>query len=1038
MKRILLSCRWFVLVAAVSVAARHPALAQPPADAAKRVAEIERQLEELQKKLAELKSEKSATPVTQKAIELADMSTWKSVRGAAVSNNGEWFACRVGPAEGDGEIIVKQVKGTKEYKFPAGGGGGARGLPAAFAGLFGSPLSFSHDSKWFLFTVSASARPALPGVGGAATGPPASATTKTVLLNLVSGEKVEYDGIRRSAFSGEASTHLALHKNPVSATPTDSNALPAGTPPQIAAMLGRTVAPDRSGGSDLILRELANGSELTLGSVSEFSFDKKGRVLLVCLDSPGQTGNGIQRRTLASGVQVSLESGKAIYSRLAWSSDGEACTCLKSVDDKDFEGKLSSVVAFKNVAAATPEKVVYDPTKDTAFPKGMTISMNYTPHWSEEQTSLYFGIQELKKKGEGAAAPAAPPGAPDRGRNDADFEWQQPGPRRVPPGATGASAAPPPTDKPDLVLWHWKDSRLQSMQQVQAATDRNFSYLCVYHPKERKCIRLADDALKMVAPPTKGSWAIGRDVRPYQLMASLDGRMHQDVYAIDTTSGKKTKVLSQLRWFMGPSPDGQHFLYFEDGHYFTYELATAKSYKITGETPTSFVDTEDDHNVHKPPTPNLGFSKDGQWVLISDNWDIWKVPVHGGPGVNLTVDGKKNGVRHQSRLRFDPEEKGADLSVPQYFTILGERTKKAGIARLDPNKVGTTRLLWDDAVFGGFTKPKNSDLVFFTRETHKDPTDWYVADNSFAKPTRLTTAFPEQEKYLWSAGAKLVDYTSKNGDKLQAALFLPANYKQGQSYPTIVYIYEHLSDGLNRYTAPTANGFNKAYYTSHGYAVLMPDINYKINDPGMSAVACVLPAVDAAVATGVVDKSRIGLHGHSWGGYQTAFLVTQTNMFKAAVAGAPLTNLISMYSSIYWNSGSANQPIFESSQGRFTSGYLDNLEAYMRNSPVFHAKKVQTPLIILHNDKDGAVDFNQGVEYFNTLRRLQKPVVMIQYKGENHGVVKPANRRDYTVRMKEFFDHYLLGKPAPAWLKDGISHLQMDEHLKSRPTKGGG
>ncbi len=212
----------------------------------------------------------------------------------------------------------------------------------------------------------------------------------------------------------------------------------------------------------------------------------------------------------------------------------------------------------------------------------------------------------------------------------------------------------------------------------------------------------------------------------------------------------------------------------------------------------------------------------------------------------------------------------------------------------------------------------------------------------------------------------------------------------------------------------------------------MPDIRYHVNDPGMSAAWCVLPALEAAVSAGVVDPDRVGLHGHSWGGYQTAFLVTQTDQFRAAVAGAPLTDLVSMYSSIYWNTGSANQPIFESSQGRFTGDFLDQPDAYLRNSPVFQARKVTTPLMILHNDKDGAVDFNQGIEYFNILRRLRKPVVMLQYEGENHGLAKAENQRDYSVRMREFFDHHLKGEPAPPWLADGVERIDLERHLEER------
>jgi dipeptidyl aminopeptidase/acylaminoacyl peptidase len=193
--------------------------------------------------------------------------------------------------------------------------------------------------------------------------------------------------------------------------------------------------------------------------------------------------------------------------------------------------------------------------------------------------------------------------------------------------------------------------------------------------------------------------------------------------------------------------------------------------------------------------------------------------------------------------------------------------------------------------------------------------------------------------------------------------------------------------------------------------------------------------VKAAIATGIVDSANVGLWGHSWGGYQTAFLVTQTDIFKSAIAGAPLTDMVSMYSSIYWNTGGTNQGIFESSQGRFMGNFTDNTEAYIRNSPVFHAKNVKTPLIILHNDKDGAVDFNQGVTYYNTLRQLGKEVIMLEYVGENHGLARPVNQKDYASRMGEWFDHYLEDKPAPEWMKDGVPRLRMEEHLRERkPT----
>jgi dipeptidyl aminopeptidase/acylaminoacyl peptidase len=406
--------------------------------------------------------------------------------------------------------------------------------------------------------------------------------------------------------------------------------------------------------------------------------------------------------------------------------------------------------------------------------------------------------------------------------------------------------------------------------------------------------------------------------------------------------------------------------------------------------------------------------------------------VAGGQAVNLTVNGRKDQIRYQNRVRVDPEEQGIDLGKPQYFSFMHEWTKRSGYGLLEPGKPGIRVLLSDDASIGGLMKAEKADIWLYRRETSTEAPAVFVTDATLANGRKVVDTSAESSSYLWSAGAQLVDYTNAKGEKLQASLYLPANYEQGKSYPTIVYIYERLTQGHHQYGRPTANGFSRQAYTSNGYAVLQPDIKYYVNDPGMSAYWALVPAVQAAVKTGVVDPKRVGLHGHSWGGYQTAFTITQTDIFAAAIAGAPLTNMISMYSIIYKNSGGTNGAIFESSQGRFTAGPWDQWTAYTRNSPVAHAKNVKTPLIILHNDQDGAVDFTQGIEYFNTLRRLHKPVVLLEYPGENHGLARPANQQDYTVRMKEFFDHHLKGADAPDWLEYGVPRLEMQEHIDQR------
>ncbi|HVL68311.1 MAG TPA: prolyl oligopeptidase family serine peptidase [Vicinamibacterales bacterium] len=954
-----------------------------------------------------------------KSLTVQDVVEWKTIGATALSKNGEWFAYRVAPQEGDAELVVRNVATGKETKYPLGetgapaGGGGA----AVFAG--GSTLQFSDDSKWIAFT----------------TNPPRAEAQRlrrqrrpvpssTTIVNLANGDKKEYPNIRRFAFSGEAATHIALHRAP--AQPAGGGAA-ASTPPP-APGGGRAGGPgggapnDRPRGTDLVLRELATGAELNFGNVSEFSFTRDGRLLAFVIDAADKIGNGVQLRNMTTGIVSSLDSDTARYERLTWTEKGDALTVLRGKEDRAYTDLLYSVVGFTGVGSGEPKKVVFDPSADKAFPQGFSISGNRAATWNEKLDAFVFGIHEPRKRTTPAGSPGAAPGAE---AGDA-------------PAQGGAQPPDDADEKVDLVLWHWKDPRLQSQQQVQENMDRNFSYTAMYHVGPQKFVRLADDEVRTVSLAPKHKYAIGFDEREYELMGNLNGQRFRDVYVIDPATGDRKLAIRRARWYSGASPDGESLLYYENGHFHVYSMKSGTSKNISQGAPVSFINVENDTNVVDPPTQTLGWTKDSKAVLISDNWDVWQVPVDGGRAVNLTANGRKDQVRYRTRYAFETAEEredGIDLSKPQFFSAYGEWTKKGGIARLGPGKTGVTHVLWGDAAFGRVTKAEKADVVLYTRETALEPADYYATDLSFREPKRLTDMRPQVAAYNWTPGVQLVNYTCDKGDKLQAALYLPANYEKGKAYPTLVYFYERMSQTAHQFGTPTANGFNKSVYTSNGYAVLIPDIVFKVNDPGMSAVWCMVPAVKAAIATGIVDAKKVGITGHSWGGYQTSFLITQTDIFAAAVAGAPLTNMVSMYSLIYKNTGGGNMAIFESSQGRFKGGYWDNWDAYYRNSPVFFAKNVKTPLMILHNDKDGAVDFTQGVEYFNTLRRMGKPVIMLEYTGENHGLARRPNQRDYTVRMMEFFDHYLKGKPAPDWMVNGVPRLKMDEHLKERTKK---
>ncbi|MFN8574302.1 MAG: prolyl oligopeptidase family serine peptidase [Gemmatimonadaceae bacterium] len=948
------------------------------------------------------------SPAGKKVLDPADLSYWKTIRAPQVSNDGKWFAYQLAPNEGDGETIVRPTGEGAEWRFPVG-------EPTALIGgqfdptLFGaaSPLAFSADSKWLLFTKYPTAAEAKKAKKDRK-----PAQNSVVLVNLANGEKKEYEKVRRFAFAGDHPNWVVLHRY------GDTPAAPAGP-----AAPGAAPSPPPVAGADLLLVDLRNGAVTNIGNVGEFALDDSGEWLSWTIETKDQVGNGVVARNLRTDVVRTLESDKRLYRRLTWADSGLALAVLRGKADSASSDTSYSVVGFNNFGAPTGvATVVFSPADagGASFPTGMRVSPDRAPKWSTDFSTIFFGLTARRESPESKT-----------GRPDVKPVAGTPGAMQSPAGA-----GMPDDDLPSLVIWHVKDPRLQSQQQVEEQRDKTYSYLAEYRIPEKKFVRLATDEMREVTLTPREKFAIGSDRRAYEQRDNIDGGQRRDVYAIDLTSGQSAKILSAQRWPTQPSPDGTKVLYYDDGQYRVYDLTAKTTRSISTGLPTSFVDTEDDHNVDRPPTAALGWTSDGSAVLLSDNWDVWKVPAGPtGTAVNLTGNGRTERLRYQRRISYNSKEKGVDFSKPVYFSVYGEKTKKEGLVRLNPGKP-MERLLWDDAKYF-VRRARDTETFVYTKETFLDFPDYYVSEHGFATPKRLTDANPQQKDYAWSSGARLIDYVSDKGDSLQGALYLPADYQPGKKYPMVVYIYEKLSQQLHTYATPNeTRAFNPSVFTSRGYAVLQPDIVYKINDPGMSAVWCVVPAVKAAIATGIVDPANVGLHGHSWGGYQSAFLATQTGtLFKSVISGAPLTDMISMYNSVYWNTGTADMAIFESSQGRFKGSYLDNMDAYVRNSPAFHVKDVKTSIMLLHNEKDGAVDFNQGITFYNSLREQEKDVILLQYVGENHGLAQPKNQKDYTIRMREYFDHYLQGAPAPDWMKEGIPRLKMEEHLKSRQKK---
>jgi fermentation-respiration switch protein FrsA (DUF1100 family) len=946
-----------------------------------------------------------------RALGLDDLLAWKNITGTALSHNGQWFAYREDGAVGNGSAVFRQTQGAKAYRFnlgepppPAG-----RGMPGRGALGGAADIGFSSDGRFgaFLAYPTHAERAALRKQRK-------PAAMHAGVVSLATGAVTTVARARRFAFSGSNPDWIAIQMLPPAGLAGSGRGAPSAQP----GALGRRGAaaggpPKYTPGTDLILRNLHSGEVLDIGNVGDFAFDRQGHFLAWTVSSPDKSGNGVEYRDLASGAVRTLDSQPgAVYTKLAWNEKGTALAVLRGTDIKGFQDRRYDVLGFTHFGPAGATKTVFVPSEAASFPKGFAVSPDRTPQWTENLDALLFGIHRLRPVTAGSAA-GARGGRGGRG-----------------PAPTSAA------DAVDLEIWNYQDPRLQSEQIVDEGRDRNFSYLCEYRPAERQFLRLADKRVKNVTAAPHDRYAIGLSIAPYELESHLNGQTYADIYVIDLATGKRSLALRKARWGEHPAPDGVHFAYYRDGNWYVYDMATGASRNLTATAPVTFVNVEDDHNLKKPPAPFVGWSRDSRDLLLSDLWDIWKVPINGGPAVNWTGDGKRDGIRYRNPVNFaaeyDPAALGFDLTQPLYLNAYGEWTKKDGIAVVQPGRPGAHRIMFEEASYGGLSKAKDAPVYLYTRQTYKQPPDVYATGAGFAPGTKLTDLAAQVKPFRWTSGTILVNYLGYGGVRLQGALHLPPDYVKGREYPTIVEFYEKMSQNAYTFIRPAvvSDGFNIAEYLSNGYAVFDPDIHYKVDDPGISSSICLENAVKAAIATGVPDPKHIGIHGHSWGGYQTAFVITQTHLFAAAVAGAPLTDMISMYGIIYKNAGITNGQIFEASQGRFSGPPWKLWAAYTRNSPIYGVENVTTPLLMVSDFDDGAVDFTQGMEFFNDLRRAHKRVVLLDYPSQNHLLAKRADQKDYTVRMKQFFDHFLKGAPLPSWYAKGVPALDMKTYLK--------
>lgn len=734
-------------------------------------------------------------------------------------------------------------------------------------------------------------------------------------------------------------------------------------------------------GSDLLLRDLEAGTVLSFGNVSQFAFDDGGGRLAWLVDAADEAGNGLYVVETAGGRLRALATAEARFDDLAWNESGSSVLALRGSTPEGMTQRDNALVVATALDAAVPDVTVWSPADDPAFPAGFVLSELAPTRWIGDGPRIVVGIKE----------------------QEPEFDDDR-----------------PDDEKPDVDVWHWADERLQSQQMVQAAGDRRYTYTSVFDVDGRRFVRLADDAVRRVDLTDDGRWAVGRDDAAYRGDVTAAGG-RADLVRIDPVTGDRRTIAEAVRRPMGTSPDGRWFVYAQDESVHLVDLESLETTDLTAATGIDFIDREFDVIAERPAYGLAGWTEGSEHLLLYTRFDLVAVPTDGGEAVNLT-GGMGDREQVQFRVeRLDPEADWIDLD-DVVLSAYGEWTKQSGWFALDAGR-DPRPLLFGDEMLGQLEKAANADRVVFTRQTFEQFPDLWVDDLDFDAPRQVSDANPQIDEFAWGRRV-LIDYTDARGHDLQATLALPAGYVEGERYPMVVYFYEKMSQRHHQFSQPVYDDRpHMSTYASNGYLVLMPDVVYEPGRPGSSALDDVTAAVQEVVDRGYADPDRIGLQGHSWGGYESSFIVTQTDMFATVVTGAPLTNLMSMYNINYKSSGSGNGPILEWSQGRLGTTPWDDFELFVSQSPIHHAQNISTPFLILHGTDDGAVDWNQGLEFYNAARRLQKEVILLSYPGEPHHLAREANQKDFQRRMMDYFDHHLKGTPAPEWVERGVPFL---------------
>lgn len=831
----------------------------------------------------------------------------------------------------------------------------------------GGAPTFSDDSRVVAFTVAPPRRREGAGNGG----PRRQAPDTLALLVLPEGRVERVAAVRRWELvegGGNPLVHLTASEG----------------------------AADEATGGTLVIRALAGSDERRVEGVVAFAVSQGGAQVAWVEAGDGGVAR-VGRVPVSGGDPQSVFEGEGEVSRLAVDRQGRQVAFLF----RAAGGAAGHELHHWRAGTATATRQVGDGS--AGIPAGWRVSGDRDPAFSRSGNRLVFGTT--------------------------------PRPQEVGSYQDGDDVE----SAVRVEVWHWQEPQLMSVQNVRRQQEGRRSYAAVVHlDRGGRVVQLASERLPDVE--IQGGWdgdlAIGSDTGPYAVRSSWETPSRRDVYRVDPLTGEASLLLSNLRTNPSLSPGGRYLTWWEgeERTWWGLDLRTGARIALSGGISFPLQNERDDTPAPPGSYGSPGWTEGDRRFLVYDRFDLWAVdPSDPGNPVSVTGgEGRRTGVRFRL-ARTDRDGEGAlPPGGTVVFTSFHEGTKQAGFHRgsMDGGRAPQS-LVFEDRSFSPPVKAVSADRWLLSRETFQEFPDLWVVDGDFRGWTRVSEANPQQAEYRWGS-AELVEWISQDGIPHQGVLMKPEDFDPSRKYPMVVYFYERMSDGLHSHYAPTPHRSRIAFpmYTSRDYLVFIPDIAYRVGFPGESALNAIVPGVMHLVDRGYVDRERMGLQGHSWGGYQIAFMVTRTGtLFRAAAPGAPVANMTSAYGGIRRETGLVRNFNYESTQSRIGQSLWEAPMRYIENSPLFWLDKVETPLLIMHNDRDGHVPWEQGVELFTAMRRLGKPAWLINYPGEPHWPTSFANRRDWNIRLQQFFDHYLKDAAPPAWMAEGIPAVRRAETL---------